>query len=437
VVAGQGGVKVHLLSQQDYQRRIIWDVIGKVKGAQYPDEWVVVGNHRDAWIYGAVDPSSGTAAMLESVHGIGALLRQGWRPKRTIVFASWDAEEEGLIGSTEWVEQNAKALERAVAYFNTDVAVSGPDFSASAVPSLKQFIRELTRSVPSPRGGTVYQQWRIDHPTRNEHSSQREHQVQDEESGSNAPPEAGEEIHVGDLGSGSDFTPFFQHAGVPSTDIGSSGPYGVYHSVFDNFAWYTLNADPDFTYLQEMARVFGLEALRMADADVLPYDYVAYAQAISSYIQAAKSKAEGAASRERAAGDSSERSTKKWWKPSEAEPRALDFAAAEAAAARLSAAAERAHALQIAASGDIAKLGKLNTTLRQTETALLSEAGLPNRPWFRHTIYAPGEFTGYSAVVIPGVNEAIDAHDQTRATQQLTVLTQALTRAAQTLEGAR
>ena len=151
-------------------------MIGKIKGSEYPDDWVVAGNHRDAWVYGAVDPSSGTAAMLESVHGIGALLKQGWRPKRTIVFASWDAEEEGLIGSTEWVEQNAKALEHAVAYFNTDVAVAGPDFSASAVPSLKQFIRELTRSVPSPLGGTVYQQWRINHPAENEHRA------------SNAPP---------------------------------------------------------------------------------------------------------------------------------------------------------------------------------------------------------------------------------------------------------
>jgi N-acetylated-alpha-linked acidic dipeptidase len=430
-VAGQGGVKVHLVSEQDYQRRIIWDVIGKVKGDEYPDEWVIVGNHRDAWIYGAADPSSGTAAMLESVHGIGALLRQGWRPKRTIVFASWDAEEEGLIGSTEWVEQNAQALERAVAYFNTDVAVCGTDFSASAAPSLKQFLRELTRSVSSPMGGTVYQQWRINHP------AQTEHPAQNEEGGSNAPLEAGEEIHVGDLGSGSDFTPFFQHAGVPSTDIGSDGPYGVYHSVFDNFAWYTQNADPSFVYLQEMARVLGLEALRMADADVLPYDYVAYAGAISSYIQAAKSKADRAAARERSAGDSSERSTKRWWKPSEPEPRALDFAAAQAAAARFSLAAERVHGLQVAASGDSGKLGKLNWALRQTETALLSEAGLPNRPWYRHVIYAPGEFTGYSAVVLPGVNEAIGAKDLDRAAQQLTILTQALNRAAQTLEGAR
>ena len=399
-VGGQGGVKVHLVSQQDYQRRIIWDVIGTIKGSEYPDDWVVAGNHRDAWVYGAVDPSSGTAAMLESVHGIGVLLRQGWRPKRTIVFCSWDAEEEGLIGSTEWVEQHAKTLERAVAYFNMDVGVSGPDFSASAVPSLKQFIRELTRSVPSPLGATVpgqtvYDQWKNTRPSGNEHR------------GSNAPPESGQEALVGDLGSGSDFTPFLQHVGVPSTDIGSGGPYGVYHSVFDNFAWYTQNADPKFVYLQEMARVFGLEAMRMADADVLPYDYATYAREIDSYIAAAKRKA------------------------ADAHLGSLDFAPAQAAAARLAAAAQKAHTLQLAPSGDLAKL---NLALRQTETALISDAGLPNRPWYRHTIYAPGEFTGYAAVVIPGVNEAIDAKDSNRAAQQLGVLTQALDRAARTLE---
>jgi len=392
-VGGQGGVKVHLVSVQDFQRRIIWDVIGKIKGTEYPDEWVIVGNHRDAWVYGAVDPSSGTAAMLEAVHGLGALAKQGWRPKRTIVFASWDAEEEGLIGSTEWVEQNAEALEHAVAYFNTDVAVAGADFSASAVPSLKQFLRELTRSVPSPLGGTVYQQWRISSV-----------------GASDAQSAPGEEIHVGDLGSGSDFTPFFQHIGVPSTDIGSNGPYGVYHSAFDNYAWYTLNADPNFVYLQEMARVLGLEALRMADADVLPYDYVAYAGVISSSIEAAKKKA------------------------TDAGLNAVGFGPAEAAATCFSAAAERAHGLQIVATGDLAKL---NLALRQAEAGLISEQGLPNRPWYKHTIYAPGEFTGYSAVVIPGVNEALDARDVKLAMQQLTVLTQALTRAAQALEGAR
>ena len=263
---GPAGVKVHLVSQQDYQRRLIWDVIGKIVGAADPDSPVIVGNHRDAWVYGAVDPSSGTAAMLEAVHGIGALLHQGWRPRRTIIFCSWDAEEEGLIGSTEWVEQQGRTLDRAVAYFNVDVAVSGPNFSASAVPSLKEFIRNIARSVPSPVTGSVFFQWRLAPPDTEVHH------------GSNAPPIEGEETHVGDLGSGSDFTPFLQHAGVPATDIESTGPYGVYHSAFDDMAWYRQNADPDFVYLQEMARVLGLEAIRMADADALPYDYFAYAR---------------------------------------------------------------------------------------------------------------------------------------------------------------
>jgi N-acetylated-alpha-linked acidic dipeptidase len=393
---GPGGVKVHLVSDQDYQRRVIWDVIGKIKGSEYPDDWVVAGNHRDAWVYGAVDPSSGTAAMLESVHGIGALIAQGWRPKRTIVFCSWDAEEEGLVGSTEWVEQHAQPLQQAVAYFNMDVGVSGPDFSASAVPSLKEFVRDVTRAVPSPMGGTVYQEWRLNHPSDGEHRTANE----------KLPPE---EVRVGDLGSGSDFTPFLQHVGVPSTDVGSSGPYGVYHSTFDDFAWFTQNADPHFIYLQQMARVFGLEALRMADADVLPYDYVTYAREISEYLDAARKKAP------------------------EAGLNSLDFAPAEAAAGRLANAARKVQILETAASGDLARL---NIALRQAETAFISPAGLPNRPWYRHTIFAPGEFTGYSAVVIPGVNEAIDAHDPSLAAAQLIVLTEALDRATRALDSA-
>lgn len=389
---GPGGVCVHLVSKQDYQRRTIWDVIGTVKGTEAPDEWVVTGNHRDAWVYGAVDPNSGSAALLEAVHGVGALLHSGWKPKRTLVFASWDAEEEGLIGSTEWVEQHANELQHAVAYFNVDVAVSGPDFGAAAVPSLREFVREVARSVPSPNGGTVLENWKA---PRGDNGQK----------GQNGQQPA----RVGDLGSGSDFTPFLQHAGVPSTDIGSSGPYGVYHSVFDNYAWFTKNADPHFVYLQEMARVLGLEAVRMADTDVLPYDYLEYAHAIESYLDAAKRKA--------------------------AESRAeLDFGPALAAAGKFAAAAQRVRSLQQSASGDT---GRLNDLLRQAEAALLTEAGLPNRPWYRHMIYAPGEYTGYAAVVIPGVNEALDAHNPERAGEQLTALTQGLERAARVLDEAR
>jgi N-acetylated-alpha-linked acidic dipeptidase len=332
------------------------------------------------------------------VHGVGALLKKGWHPRRTIVFCSWDAEEEGLIGSTEWVEQHMAQLNNAVAYFNVDVAVAGPDFSAAAVPSLKQFVRELTKSVPSPVSGTVYQQWRL------EHSPNEEHRASD------APPVDENEVHMGDLGSGSDFTPFLQHAGVPSTDIGSEGPYGVYHSTFDDYAWFTENADPHFAYLQEMARVLGLEAVRMADTDVLPYDYVAYAHAINVYIGSVKKKA----------GENGLGS--------------LDFASAEAAVTRLATAAQHTHELQMAADGDLAGL---NRTLRSVEAALLTDAGLPNRPWYKHEIYAPGEYTGYAAVVIPGVSEAVEAKNAPLAAQQLQVLAQALNRAAQVLESTK
>jgi N-acetylated-alpha-linked acidic dipeptidase len=394
---GPGGVRVHLVSQQDYQRRTIWDVIGRIKGTESSEDWVVVGNHRDAWVYGAVDPNSGTASMLEAVHGVGALLKEGWKPKRSIIFCSWDAEEEGLIGSTEWVEQHAQELNNAVAYFNVDVAVSGPDFSASAIPSLKNFMRDIAKAVPSPMGDTVYQEWRANRHGPNEHRA------------SNAPSTPGEEVHVSDLGSGSDFTPFLQHQGVPSTDIGSGGPYGVYHSVFDNYAWFVMNADPHFVYLQQMARVLGLEAVRMADTDVLPYDYEEYAREVKVYIESAKRKA----------GDDN--------------LSGLDFGPALAATAKFAAAATHAHRLQTNPPADIAEF---NATLRGAETALLSPEGLPNRSWYKHTIYAPGEYTGYAAVVIPGVNEAIEAKDSARAAAQLTVLTHCLEKAAQTLETA-
>jgi N-acetylated-alpha-linked acidic dipeptidase len=403
-LGGKGNVKVHMLLKQDYQYRLIWDVIGRIQGTEFPDEWVIAGNHRDAWVYGAVDPNSGTAAMLEAVHGVGALLKEGWKPKRPIVFASWDAEEEGLIGSTEWVEDNAQRLEHAVAYLNTDVGVAGPNFDASAVPSLKEFIREVTKEVPSPKGGTVYEQWKV---------SQADNENQRRMNGStehNARVNAhvNDDVTVGDLGSGSDFTPFIQHLGVPSTDIGSSGPYGVYHSVFDNYQWFTMNADPTFVYEQQQARVFGLEVLHMADADVLPYDYVTYGKEIDQYLEAAQKKASDAHV-------------------------SLDFSAANAAAKRFTAAATAVKQKQDHPGGDEAAL---NAALRATEGDLLDPDGLPRRAWFKHTIYAPGEYTGYAAVVIPGVNEAIDAKDAARGHAQLVVLTAALNRAAGTLEGA-
>jgi N-acetylated-alpha-linked acidic dipeptidase len=401
--AGPGGVKVHLLLKQDYAYRTIWDVIGTISGSTYPDEWVVAGNHRDAWVFGAVDPSSGTAAMLEAVHGIGDLLKTGWRPKRRIVFGSWDAEEEGLIGSTEWAEGHARHLEQAVAYFNTDVAVSGPDFSASSVPTLKQFVRDVAHEVPSAKGATVYDQWK------SKQAAESKGHVNNGFSEKHINAHVTDDVDVGDLGSGSDYTPFFQHLGVPSTDIGSSGAYGVYHSAFDNYNWYVKNADPDFTLLQQQARVFGLEVIKMADAGVLPYDYATYASEIEVYLQTVTRKA------------------------SEAGMKELKFDAARAAAQRFSRAAAT---IQKKERSTVTDIPALNQALLKAEHALLSNEGLPGRPWYRHTIYAPGEFTGYAAVVLPGVNEAIDAHDAARTQREIGILSAALDRASAMLESA-
>jgi N-acetylated-alpha-linked acidic dipeptidase len=398
---GPGPAKIKMHLKQDYQYRTIWDVIGKIRGTAAPDEWVVAGNHRDAWVYGAVDPNSGTAAMLESVHGLGELLKTGWKPKRTIVICSWDAEEEGLIGSTEWGEDHAKELNNADAYFNMDVAVSGKRFGASGTPSLKQFIREISKAVPSPEGGSVYDAWK-------KTSQAAEMHPQETSTFRAAPNAAQNDVPVGDLGSGSDYTVFLQHLGVPSTDISSSGDYGVYHSTFDDFTWFKKFGDPDFVYEQEMARVFGLELLRMSDADVLPYDYESYGKEISAYLENAKSKAKDRF------GD-----------------KTPDFAAAFEAAKHLQEAGAKMlqKERKLPSSPD-----RMNTTLRGAERALLIPEGLPNRPWYHHAIYAPGQYTGYAAVVIPGVNEAIDAKNLSRTEQQIAVLATTLNRMAQLLE---
>jgi N-acetylated-alpha-linked acidic dipeptidase len=406
--SGPGSVTVHMHLEQDIGLRTIWDVIGTIDGADRAqnEDWVIAGNHRDAWVYGAADPSSGTAAMLEAVHGLGVLLKQGWKPKRRIVIASWDAEEEGLIGSTEWCEQYANHLAHAVAYFNTDVGVSGPNFDAGAVPSLKQFVRDVTRRVPSPKGGTVYNEWESSQQSEAERRANAHNpQIPD---AAPAPPSAKAEVRVSNLGSGSDYTPFLQHLGVPSTDIGSGGSYGVYHSVFDNYNWFIKFADPTFVYEQQQARVFGLEVLHMADADVLPYDYRSYGTEIVGYVKAARKRA--------AALNLS-----------------LDFTGADAAAQRFANAGEDIRRVQ---ENPPANATALNHALRAAEEALLNPAGLPKRPWYKHTIYAPGEYTGYAAVVIPGVNEAIDAPNAAVAQAQLTSLAEALNRAAAILETA-
>jgi N-acetylated-alpha-linked acidic dipeptidase len=401
---GSGPVRVHVKLVQDYSYTTIWNVIGTIKGTAEPEELVIAGNHRDAWVYGAVDPGSGTAAMLESVRGLGELLKSGWRPQRTIVFGSWDAEEQGLIGSTEYTEQFTKALKNAVAYFNMDVGVAGPTFGASGVPSLKQFLRDVARRVQSPKGGSVYDSWKV--------QSQASRYRRDTTDAGSFAERRGDadmgDVHVGDLGSGSDYSAFLQHLGVPSTDIGSNGPYGVYHSAFDDYAWFTKFADPTFAYEQQMARIFGIEVLRMAQADVLPFDYETYGLEVRRHLENAQHRAQDMGWKER-----------------------LDFAASLKAADDLTAAGGDVRRASEVAKGK--RLERINVALLEAERAMLGR-GLAHRPFFRHTIYAPGEYTGYAAVAIPGVNEAMDHNDAAGAAESLGEVTAALERAAAVLE---
>lgn len=406
---GPGPVRIHLKLDIQYEYRTIWNVIGTIKGAEFPNDLVISGNHRDAWVYGAADPGSGTVAQLEAVRGVGQLLKSGWRPKRTIVFASWDAEEEGMVGSTEWVEQHAKELGSAVAYFNMDVAVSGPNFAAASVPSLKQFMRDVAKSVPSPQGGSVYDAWL----QRSSGKSPSKNDVFPDVNGSArhssaAPPH--QDVAVGDLGSGSDYSPFLEHMGVPSADMGSHGPYGVYHSAFDDFAWFTKFADPHFLYVQQMARLHGLQVLRMANADVLPFDYEEYGSEIQAYVEYTKQKA------------------------AEAFPDgAPKFDEVTKSAKRLQSAGSML--LGAVKAGRAGAPARLNTALRDAEHAFLTN-GLPSRPWFRHAIYAPGEYTGYEAVVLPGISEAISRHDSQMLIEQIQSAAATINRAAEILESA-
>ena len=233
-VGGTDDVKLHLKTDMDYKLRTIWDVVARIEGDEEKDRWVILGNHRDAWVFGAVDPNSGTSAMLEVGRGFGQQLKADWKPRRTIILCSWDAEEYGLVGSTEWAEEMAGELkEKAVAYLNLDAAVSGANFGASSVPSLWKLIRAATRDIKDPKTGkTIYQQWQ---------DRAREDRSEEEKV-------TGGEARIGPLGSGSDYTPFLQHLGIPSTDMSFGGDYGVYHSAYDSFYWMDHFGDPGFRY---------------------------------------------------------------------------------------------------------------------------------------------------------------------------------------------
>jgi N-acetylated-alpha-linked acidic dipeptidase len=382
---GPGRAAVDMFVSMDEGLKPIYNVIARIPGAT--DEILVVGNHRDAWVPGAVDPNSGTAAMLEAARALGAAVAAGWKPVRTVLLCSWDGEEYGLVGSTEWAEENAALLSsKAVAYLNLDSAVTGSAFNSAAVPSLRDVMREVAGLVPEPRqGGTVGAAW--------------EARLRSAWAQATAVPLDGPDrefaLQLGRLGSGSDYTAFLDHLGIPSIDFGFSGSYGVYHSVYDNFRWMSLYGDPEFLYHQAAARLLGLLTMRMASADVAPLRFTSYASTLADDLDAMRTDV---LRRARTAGGAA-------FRP--------DFGPVLQALGDLAAAGRAADAAsaRVAQAGDAGAARRMSDALIQVERAFLKSEGLPGRPWFRHQLIAPGLTTGYAPWPFPGLREAVEKRD--------------------------
>jgi len=374
----------------------IWDTFGIVKGTEFPDEIVVIGGHRDAWGPGAGDNVSGTVAILEAARAVAEQMKAGWKPKRTLLFATWDAEEWGLIGSTEYVEDDSLRLQKGgVAYFNQDGAGGGPNFGGGGSPSLRGLLRDVARTIPHPDAPakSLYQWWRDQ---------------------SHVP--AGQEPVMGDPGGGSDFAGFYNHLGIPHSEWGMGGTGGgVYHSIYDSFEWVSRFADPEFKYHAVQARVATAMMMRMANADVLPYDYAEFGRTLRPSV-APIDQAIAA----------------KGWSMNTM-PLVGAIAALESAGVAFNAERDSVLAATPAKGGP----AKANAQLMQVERALTRPEGLRSRPWYRGLIYAADEDNGYSTMVFPSVNEAIRAGDQALAQRELDDLVRRLGQATAFVDAAR
>jgi N-acetylated-alpha-linked acidic dipeptidase len=389
---GPGTATVRLKVVSDWNTRTARNVIARIPGSLYPDEWIIRGNHHDAWVNGADDPVSGLATVLEEARAFGELLRQGWRPKRTLVFCAWDAEEPGLIGSTEWVEHySAELREKAVAYINTDSTGKGW-FGAGGSHSLEKLVNDVARTVRMPKSDQSL--W--------EALQQRRLQTARSEDERRALRRRAD-LPISALGSGSDYTAFLDHLGIASLNIGMGGESGggIYHSIYDTYTWYTRFSDSDFEYGRTLTQAAGTLTLRLADAQILPFDFTNLAETIGGYLDELSGLPRDgvdlqplreAIDRFRLAADGYDRARRM-----------------ATTSGQLPAESSR-------------ELRELNRLLFQSERRLLAEAGLPRRPWFKHQIYAPGFYTGYGVKTLPGVREALEQRSWTEAGSQARVV---------------
>jgi N-acetylated-alpha-linked acidic dipeptidase len=422
---GPGPAKVHLKVQSNWDIKPLYDVIVRIPGFTYPDQSVVRGNHHDAWVNGAEDPVSGTVALMEEARGFATLLHQGWKPKRTIIYCVWDGEEPALLGSTEWGEAHAEELRRhAVAYINSDANGRGY-LSMSGSHSLEQFINGVARDIEDPEKQiTVWKRAQLkaiaDAKTPEDRKDIRERA----------------DLRIGALGSGSDWSVFLDHLGIASLDLsyGEEDGGGIYHSIYDDFYWYTHFSDTDFSYGRALSQTAGTAVMRLADADLLPYDFTGLADTIHRYLdelqKLLQTKQDEAVERNKeieegvfvATADPKKTSVPP---PTEDIPPHLNFAPLQNASEALTRGAGRYQRAveKVTRNGELAlspaALQALNSKLLQSERSLLFPEGLPGRPWFQHLIYAPGQYTGYGVKTIPGVREAIEQKKWKEADTQM------------------
>jgi N-acetylated-alpha-linked acidic dipeptidase len=437
---GPGPARVHLRVQSEWSRKTIYDVIARIAGSELPDEWVVRGNHHDAWVFGAWDPLSGNSALMAEAKAIGNLVRGGWRPRRTLVYASWDGEEPGLLGSTEWVETHALELKRhAVVYVNSDTNERG-FLDASGSHSLQRLVNEVSAGIHDPEtDGSVLARLRAKLRVDAYQGAAPSEQLRrlDQAAASTA------DVPIGALGSGSDYTPFLQHLGIATLDLrygGEDEDEGVYHSAYDTFEHYVRFGDPGFVYGIAEAQTVGHTVLRIADADVLPLQFVDAADAFDGYLHELHRLAfeQGehaqilAELRQARAFELASDPTRPLGPPAaEAEVPYLNFAPLDDALSHMKRCARSYDAALADAAARGAALGaaqraELDTLLGGLEQALTSDDGLPGRPWYRHLIYAPGLYTGYGAKTMPGVREAIEQGQWEQALQYIGITARAI-----------
>jgi N-acetylated-alpha-linked acidic dipeptidase len=428
---GPGPAKVHLKVSSNWDIKPIYDVIARIPGSAFPDQWIIRGNHHDAWVNGAEDPISGQVALLEEARSMAELVKQGWKPRRTIIFCAWDGEEPGLLGSTEWVETHQDELrKKAVMYVNSDT--NGRGFlGIEGSHTLEHFVNGVARDVNDPETNlTVWkraQLYLIAHPGEGERQEARNRS----------------DLRIDALGSGSDYAPFLDFAGIASINLGFYGESGggIYHSVYDDFYWYTHFADTDFVYGRALAQTAGTALMRMADAELLPFDFHNFADTVHTYVgelkkllkdqqteieETNKEIDEGVFS---ATADPKKHSVPP---PRKDVPPYLNFAPLDNADVTLTASADRFTKALAAArakselSLDPQMLAEINGLLIQSERALTSDAGLPGRPWYKHQIYAPGAYTGYGVKTLPAVREAMEQENWKQAEQQVPVVAKVL-----------